>query len=234
MRSTFIGEFQQAAKKRTCMPTNPAKCELKLKRGRPSVEQEAMVSSTIIQAATTQFLTHGYEACTIEAVAQLAGVYKNAIYKRYTNKEALFRAVMESKVAEWSALACALEDDPGETLEERLQSHLRRAIRWSSHHEVRAFRRLRQSLSPEARSIISAAGLTGQQAMINLIAEDIRQFTIQEGVPAKHPQRIAEALLSMVAGWLDNERQGKSVSKKSAASYAEWLVNLVLKGRQAW
>lgn len=62
--------------------------------GRPSRDQALLLADRILEVATELFLTEGYGATSIEAVAERAGISKRTFYHRFENKEALFAAVV--------------------------------------------------------------------------------------------------------------------------------------------
>ncbi len=68
---------------------NPAE---KKPRHRPVDEAKR---SAILDAAREAFMTHGFAAATIEAIAAASGVSKVTVYNRFGSKEALFSAVVE-------------------------------------------------------------------------------------------------------------------------------------------
>ena len=65
--------------------------------GRPSREMAGDVDKRIMEAATHVFLAHGLEGATIDEIARAAGASKPTIYSRYSGKEKLFAAVVESE-----------------------------------------------------------------------------------------------------------------------------------------
>ena len=93
------------------------------RRGRPSARDTQRNSEALIGVATDFFVEHGFGGTTIEAVAQAANVGRQAVYTRFTDKEALFNAVIrrlqETPVFERLALS---EEQP---LEEGLAERLR-------------------------------------------------------------------------------------------------------------
>ena len=62
--------------------------------GRPSRAESLELRDRILEAATDLFLTEGYGATSVEAVASLAGVSKRTFYHRFDHKAALFAAVV--------------------------------------------------------------------------------------------------------------------------------------------
>lgn len=69
------------------------------KGGRPSAEQSELIVDHIIEVASGFFLSHGYGATSIEAIAQAAGISKRTFYSRFKDKEKLFAAVVHQLVA---------------------------------------------------------------------------------------------------------------------------------------
>ncbi len=64
--------------------------------GRPARAQAEKIRERIIDAATHLFLTLGYGATSIEAVAQRTRISKRTFYHRFDDKPALFAAVVHS------------------------------------------------------------------------------------------------------------------------------------------
>jgi AcrR family transcriptional regulator len=62
--------------------------------GRPSRFASEQLGERILDAATDLFLTDGYGATSIEAIAQRARVSKRTFYHRFEDKAALFAAVV--------------------------------------------------------------------------------------------------------------------------------------------
>ena len=62
--------------------------------GRPSRAQAEKLPGRILDAATRLFLSLGYGATSIEAVAQRARISKRTFYHRFADKPALFDAVV--------------------------------------------------------------------------------------------------------------------------------------------
>ena len=62
--------------------------------GRPSRAQALLLRDRILEVATELFLSEGYGATSIEAVAERAGISKRTFYHRFDNKAVLFAAVV--------------------------------------------------------------------------------------------------------------------------------------------
>jgi TetR/AcrR family transcriptional repressor of mexJK operon len=64
----------------------------------------------IAQAALRLFLRDGYERTSVDAIAAEAGVSKRTIYNRYTDKENLFRSVLQDMFTEMMAVFGRIAD----------------------------------------------------------------------------------------------------------------------------
>lgn len=65
---------------------------------------------TIVQSAEALFLQHGFAATSMDAVANLAGVTKQTVYRYVSSKEELFSAVMD-KIREDEPVAYEFGDN---------------------------------------------------------------------------------------------------------------------------
>ena len=70
--------------------------------GRPSRQESAQLSDRILDVATALFLSDGFGATSIEAVARRAGISKRTFYHRFTGKEMLFEAVVRRLIERWT------------------------------------------------------------------------------------------------------------------------------------
>lgn len=72
--------------------------DIENKAGRPKSE---LKRNNILQAATDLFLQHGFSQTSMDLVANTAGVSKQTVYSHFSNKDALFSAVIELKCSEY-------------------------------------------------------------------------------------------------------------------------------------
>ena len=66
--------------------------------GRPKSEEKR---EAIVVAATSLFLSEGFERTAMDSVAKQAGVSKQTVYSHFKNKETLYKHVIETKVAQY-------------------------------------------------------------------------------------------------------------------------------------
>jgi AcrR family transcriptional regulator len=76
-------------------------------RGRPQVRPDEETLELIIEAARHEFLTSGYAATTMNAVAERAGTSTKTLYRLVPNKAELFKSVISSRIGKFM-----LEIDP--------------------------------------------------------------------------------------------------------------------------
>lgn len=206
--------------------------EFEPKRGRPSREQAAAISRSIMDAAADVFLAQGFDGATMEAIAAQAQVPKSTLYKRFANKTVLLRAVLNARVAAWSTIAAGRNWMLTDRLEQRLSFYAAAILTWSTSPEVRAFSRLAASAWNQPSEIPERLDAIGYTEMLTLIERDIAEFGSRDGITASHPRRVAEALMALLFGWV--ETRGTSASQSEATDFAETAVSLLLHGRSAW
>src|ERR1700712_1017939 len=71
--------------------------------GRPTREAAARRDERLIAVATRLFMERGFDATSIDAVAETAGVSKPTVYARYRDKRDLFTAVLRATIQRWLA-----------------------------------------------------------------------------------------------------------------------------------
>lgn len=70
--------------------------------GRPTRVESARLSDRILDVATALFLSDGFGATSIEAVARRTGISKRTFYHRFRGKEELFEATVRRLVDRWT------------------------------------------------------------------------------------------------------------------------------------
>ncbi|MDG1691076.1 MAG: TetR/AcrR family transcriptional regulator [Alphaproteobacteria bacterium] len=75
----------------SCPPNSPA-------RGRP---KDASKREGILAAASSLFLNRGFHGTSMDALAEAAGVSKATVYSHFTDKNALYQALIRNKVANY-------------------------------------------------------------------------------------------------------------------------------------
>jgi AcrR family transcriptional regulator len=80
-------------------------------RPRPTrAEKNEATTAALLGAAAEAFAEHGFEAATMEEIAERVGLSKGALYYRYKTKEDLFLALLDERCAAYLA---RLQPPPG-------------------------------------------------------------------------------------------------------------------------
>jgi AcrR family transcriptional regulator len=164
--------------------------------GRPTAEAAALLETTILSAATAQFLVDGYAATTIEAIARACGVAKRTIYARWSGKPALFRAVLESLMAKW--LTNAGDWTEADDLETALNGAAQRILAVALTPEAVALHRLmiaEGARFPELPLMMRQAGATEGTARIAAL---LNRAVAQGALPPQDTMFAAEQFLHLV------------------------------------
>jgi AcrR family transcriptional regulator len=200
-------------------------------RGRPTAERVGEINRSILDAATKCFLTScSYEGASMDAIAAEARVSKVTLYARY-QKESLFQAVVQDRLATWWTEEFKQNWRPGNTLEQRLREHVRMVMIIGASKELRAFDRL---LSTAPSMFAHTLRQVRYNHMIDILTRDIDEFTCAEGSPVRDPRRVATDLLALLAGWFRMESMIGPVSEHEAVAFGNRAVDLLLAARSVW
>jgi TetR/AcrR family transcriptional repressor of mexJK operon len=201
--------------------------------GRPSRQQAAQLGERLLDAATQLFLSLGYGATSVEAVARRARISKRTFYHRFRDKPALFVAVVHRIIDRLRPPA----DVP--LLEGDLQEILRRL----------AGIILRAALSPQAialnRMIVAESGrfpklaavTTGAtEEAIRLIAGVLDREARAGNLALDNPTFAAQQFLYMIIAVPQRRAMGFGAPMTSAEidPWARDVVNLFLNGCRGW
>src|SRR3954454_23458141 len=88
----------------TATKARPARRDVpKSRGGRPTKSAAIERDQRLIEVATRLFLDRGYDATSLDAVAESARVSKPTVYARYGDKRGLFAEVLRREIARWLA-----------------------------------------------------------------------------------------------------------------------------------
>jgi len=167
--------------------------------GRPTRERAEQLAATITAVATARFMSQGYGATSIEAICADAGISKRTFYSRFTDKPALFGAVIRAVVdrlrprgAEPLVIGISLEDK---------LTHLAELI-------------VRAAISPDAL------------ALHRLIIAESARFPVLAATIAE--QGSAQEAVRIIAGVLEEERRAGGAVRGDTTFAAEHLLYMLL------
>lgn len=215
---------------------NPPSSKPNAKRpmGRPTQSRAGEIEEHILSAAKDLFLSVGYEATSMEALAQKAGVSKRTLYARYASKEVVMRAVVQARVRSWSDEAATKTQDLPSDSRERLTRLAVTLAQSLGNPEIEQFDRLIFTTAHRFPEIARTFYDVGYSFELDYLTEEIASSTKNEGQPARDPRRVAEQLISMIMGWRRMEATVRSISSEEEAKFAQDAVALMFSGRVSW
>lgn len=196
-------------------------------QGRPRDEAKA---AAIVEAARELFLEHGYDAVTIEGVAQRARVSKVTVYARHANKERLFQAVVarEREKASDGILAAVPADAD---LRTALGAFGRAYLRCTRTPEILAMERLMIS---QAQRQPALARLYHEAGPLRMRANLVGVVRARAVASAEAVDRLARDLLVLLNGprnlSLRLGEAGAAAEYPDPDAYAERCADMALAG----
>jgi TetR/AcrR family transcriptional repressor of mexJK operon len=166
--------------------------------GRPTRHEAAALGDRILDAATALFLSQGFGATSIEAIARQTGISKRTFYHRFDDKADVYRAVVQRLLQRWLPSFEAAFDAPAP-----LAAVLERSAR----------QMLSLALSPEALALRSL-----------LLAEAERFPELVEIAIAQGARRGIER----IAALLEDERRAGTIALDDCPFAAMQFQEMVL------
>ncbi|MBM4280662.1 MAG: TetR/AcrR family transcriptional regulator [Deltaproteobacteria bacterium] len=86
-------------------------------RRRPGRPENPIPRSELVRVAREQFAAHGYDGVSMAVIARHAGLQKSSLFHHFPTKDALYRASLESVVADGMAVIAMWMADSGPWVE---------------------------------------------------------------------------------------------------------------------
>ena len=204
--------------------------------GRPSREQAALLGDRILDVAADLFLTEGYGATSIEAVAQRAKISKRTFYHRFPDKAALFDAVLRRIIQGIRPSPDAPLFECGD-LSEVLRRLARLAVRASVAPMTLALTRLMLTEAqrfPELAAIVAREGSRGEA--VRQITALLERESRAGRLAIDRPEFAAEQFLALLMTVPQRRGLGLGAPMTGAEldCWADDCVNLFLNGCRYW
>ena len=203
--------------------------------GRPSQKQAARLGERIVEAATHLFLSHGYGATSIEAVARRARISKRTFYHRFDDKPALFVAVVH-RIVDRLRSPADVERLVGD-LPEILQRLARFILRAALSPEAVALNRMIVAESarfPKLAAVVTERGVSEEAVRVitGILDREIRAGNLA----LDNPTFAAQQFLYMIIVLPQRRAMGFGAPMTSAEldAWARDVVNLFLNGARGW
>ena len=177
----------------------------KSRGGRPTKSAAIERDQRLIEVATRLFLDRGFDATSLDAVAEAARVSKPTVYARYGDKRGLFAAVLRREIARWLApLSAAAETQLGSasdiSVEQRLVEIGREMLTFTCGPDAVAFSRM---MTSQAINFPDIAKLGKEEGWLKAVATTARFFdhlVAQGALDVDDTTIAAEVFLDVVVG----------------------------------
>jgi AcrR family transcriptional regulator len=176
----------------------------KSRGGRPTKHAAFERDLRLLDAAAQLFLERGYDATSIDSVAETARVSKPTVYSQYHDKRGLFEAVLKREINRWLApVAAAVQMKFGgranASLEKRLYDLGRQLIALSNGAGARAVGRTLAAQSTNFPELAELAYREGWEKTVANVAQLFDQLG-DNGLAAIDTRIAAEMYLNVVIG----------------------------------
>lgn len=166
------------------------------RRGRPANEA---LGQTIVDVARELFVELGFQATTLEKVAQRAKISKLSIYRHFENKEALFSAAIAAGCHQLFAPQALLECVDG-SAEEQLMAVGSSLLRTLLRTDVRSFEAMVMADKTNQSSLSKLHYEAGPAHVIAQIEALLRQLHANALLNAPDPLRSARLFAALFKG----------------------------------
>lgn len=193
------------------MTTDVTRCAKK-SRGRPKVfDRDAALDKAI-----TLFWQHGYEATSLSDLVEATGAKAPTLYAEFTNKEGLFRAVLDRYIARFAAKHEAQLFCEEKTVEQALQDYFTAiATCYTSKDTPAGCFMINTSATLAASSKEIANTVKSRHAMQEETLSTFLAQRQQRGeIPAHcRPQELSQYLSCILQGMSISAREGATLEK---------------------
>ena len=197
--------------------------------GRPTRSAAAELGERILEVATGLFLSDGFGATSIEAVASACRISKRTFYHRFRDKPDLFRAVVRRLIATWVQPFEAQLDEGG-TLTAVLAAAARQMLAAALSPEALKLYRLLITEAPrfpELARIIAESSAAANGRLAEIFVSEAHRGTF-----AIDPRHAAEQFVNLVIAGPRRRALGLGPALTTAElnAWAENAVRLFLDG----
>jgi AcrR family transcriptional regulator len=223
----------------TATKTRPAAARREVPKsrgGRPTKTAAIERDQRLIEVATRLFLDRGFDATSLDAVAEAARVSKPTVYSRYGDKRGLFAAVLRREIARWLApLSAAAETQLSSAsdipVEQRLVEIGREMLSFTCGPDAVAFSRM---MTSQAINFPDVAKLGMEEGWLKAVATTARFFdhlAAQGALDVDDTTIAAEVFLDVVVGHTHRMATfGTALELKSAEKRMRTAIKLFLAG----
>lgn len=165
------------------------------RRGRPANEA---LGQTIANAASELFVELGFQATTMDKVAQRAKISKLSIYRHFENKEALFSAAIAAHCHQFAPLA--LIEDAGDSAADQLMAVGTSLLRTLLSADVRRVEAIIMADQTNQQSLSKRHYEAGPAYVITQIEALLRQLHAKKVLNIPAPRQSARLFAALLKG----------------------------------
>ncbi|GCE78945.1 TetR/AcrR family transcriptional regulator [Komagataeibacter oboediens] len=185
--------------------------------GRPTPEVSAQLDRQVLEVATALFVEQGYAATSLEKIARVIGCSKATLYRRYSSKEDLFKAVVAERGRLLLHEAGAMEassKDPLVATREIARFFLDFMLR----PETREAYRIVISDGHRIPFVADEMMVTIVEPFVATISRLLRVAADAGRIESHDHEEMTRVLMSLVIGWpLQNTMLGQNRMQDAAA-----------------
>lgn len=196
---------------------------------RPTLEESAELDEVVREAAVATFLEHGFNGTTMDVVARTAGITRQTLYARYSDKRALFVDVIRRALLhdQHDESTLGLDDDLASSLMTIARSAMSRAV----DPETIRLSVLLMNESPRFPDLVPKDHHLTRHPHGQSVIEVLRRHRDAGTVAVEDLELAAEQFLTMVASHPARLAAfGLRRSPESEERYLEHAVNLFING----
>ena len=170
--------------------------------GRPSQEEAARRDARLVEIAAAMFMERGFDATTIDAVAEAACIGKATLYARYRDKAALFAAVFQRQIDRWLSTSAPEAPRPGDRVADVLLAMGRRMVAALLTPEAIAINRIVTAQAIRFPDLAHMVHREGWQRSNASVAAVLDHFARDGQIAVDDGEMAADLFLSLVVGRL--------------------------------
>jgi AcrR family transcriptional regulator len=199
--------------------------------GRPSQEEALRRDARLVEIAAAMFMERGFDATTIDAVAEAANVGKATLYARYRDKAALFAAVFRRQIDRWLSSSMVEAPLPGDKVADVLLTMGRSMVSAALVPESIAINRIVIAQAIRFPDLAHMVHREGWQRSNASIAAVLDHFARDGQLVVEDSEMAADLFLSLVVGRLSRLAMlGITIDPEQVDRRVEAAVSVFLNG----
>lgn len=184
----------------------------------------------IVKVATDLFSKKGFKGTTTREIARKAGISEAVIFKHFSRKEELYKAIIDSRCLDTEGESCLIGKLKGKKGKEVFTTVA--AYMLEEHHKDPSFMRLLTYSALEQHALSELFLKTRALELLGFLEDKIRELIREGSMREVDPALAARAFIGMVIHYsISQEIYGfKSFFRRPLEEVAETFVDIFLEG----